>query len=166
MKDMELDYVKDVKSTRLRFNLTMIIAILIGFLFLFLYIAIIRKLSPLKKLNEQISQFAKGDMNIKISYKSEDEIGQIAQSFSKAIYYIKTLLESKNLFMRNMMHELKTPITKGRIAIELIEDSNSKKTLIRAFERMNELINELAYIERLTTNKFKPDFKEVNINKL
>jgi len=157
---------KDTKSTRLRFNITMIIAILIGFLFLFLYIAIIRKLAPLKKLNEQISQFAKGDMNIKISYKSEDEIGQIAQSFSKAIYYIKTLLESKNLFMRNMMHELKTPITKGRIAIELIEDSSSKKTLIRAFERMNELINELAYIERLTTNKFKPNLKEININNI
>jgi len=155
---------KDVKSKRFRFNLTIFIAILISSLFLFLYIAIIRKLAPLKKLNKQISEFAKGNMDIKITYKSNDEIGQIAHSFSKAIHYIKTLLESKNLFMRNMMHELKTPITKGRIAIEMIEDGNSKKTLIRAFERMNELINELAYIERLTTNKFKPNLKKVNIN--
>jgi two-component system OmpR family sensor kinase len=155
---------KDIKSNNIRIKVTILIAVLVAFLFIFLYIAITRKLSPLKKLNQQILKFAKGDMNIKITYKSNDEIGQIAQSFDNAIYHIKTLLESKNLFMRNMMHELKTPITKGRIAVEMIEDGNSKKTLIRAFERMNELIAELAYIERITTQSFKPKVKEVNIN--
>jgi len=157
---------KDIKSTTFRFKLTMFIATLIGFLFLFLYIAITRKLSPLKKLNRQISEFAKGNMDIKITYRSNDEIGQIAQSFDNAIHHIKTLLESKNLFMRNMMHELKTPITKGRIAIEMVEDSSSKKTLIRAFERMNQLIGELAYIERLTTQSFQPQLKEVSIDEI
>jgi two-component system OmpR family sensor kinase len=122
------------------------------------------KLSPLKKLNKQILEFAKGNMEIKITYRSNDEIGQIAQSFDNAIYHIKRLLESKNLFMRNMMHELKTPITKGRIVVEMIEDGNNKKTLIRAFERMNQLIGELAYIERLTTQSFQPQLKKVNIN--
>jgi two-component system OmpR family sensor kinase len=155
---------KDIKSNNIRIKVTILIAILVGFLFVFLYIAITRKLSPLKKLNKQILKFAKGDMNIKITYKSNDEIGQIAQSFENAIYHIKTLLESKNLFMRNMMHELKTPITKGRIAVEMIEDGNNKKTLVRAFERMNELIRELAYIERITTQSFKPKFKEANMS--
>jgi two-component system OmpR family sensor kinase len=155
---------KDIKSRTIRFNLTIFIAILIGILFIFLYIAIMSKLSPLKKLNKQILEFAKGNMEIKITYRSNDEIGQIAQSFDNAIYHIKTLLESKNLFMRNMMHELKTPITKGRIVVEMIEDGNNKKTLIRAFERMNQLIGELAYIERLTTQSFQPQLKKVNIN--
>ncbi len=68
--------------------------------------------------------------------------------------------------MRNMMHELKTPITKGRIAVEMIEESSSKKTLIRAFERMNELIKELAYIERITTQSFKPKLEEKSIDTL
>jgi len=157
---------KDTKSRTFRVNLTIFIAILIGILFLSLYIAIIRKLSPLKKLNRQILEFAKGNMDIKITYKSNDEIGLIAQSFDNAIYHIKTLLESKNLFMRNMMHELKTPITKGRIVVEMIEDENNKKTLIRAFERMNQLIGELAYIERLTTQSFQPKLKEVDINEI
>jgi len=64
------------------------------------------------------------------------------------------------------MHELKTPITKGRIAVEMIEESSSKKTLIRAFERMNELIKELAYIERITTQSFKPKLEEKSIDTL
>ena len=157
---------KDVKSKHIRIRVTILVAILIGLLFIFLYIAIRKKLSPLKKINQKILKFARGDMNVKIKYKSDDEIGHIAQSFDNAIYHIKSLIESKNLFMRNMMHELKTPITKGRIAVEMIEDTNSKKTLIRAFDRMNQLIGELAYIERLTTQNFNPELKEVSLDEI
>ena len=157
---------KDTKSQNGRLQITILVALLIGTLFFFLYIGMIRNLSPLKKLNRQIEEFAKGNMNIKITQKSNDEIGKIAQSFDNAIHHIRTLLDSKNLFMRNMMHELKTPITRGRIAIEMVEDGMSKETLIRAFERMNELIAELAHIERLTTQDFTPLMSEVHIDNI
>ena len=155
---------QDIKSGKLRLQLTLLIAVLIGLLFIFLYIAIIRKITPLRKLNKQIEEFANGNMNIKITQKSNDEIGKIAQSFDNAIHHIRTLLDSKNLFMRNMMHELKTPITRGRIAIEMVEDGTSKQTLIRAFERMNELIDELAHVERLTTQNFQPHMKKARLD--
>ncbi len=157
---------KDTKSVKLRLQLTILIATLITLLFVFLYIAILRKIAPLKKLNRQIEEFVNGNMNIKITHKSNDEIGKIAQSFDNAIHHIRTLLESKNLFMRNMMHELKTPITRGRIAIEMVEDGTSKQTLIRAFERMNELIEELAYVEKLTTENFQPHMKKAHLNSI
>jgi len=133
---------------------------LIGLL-LILYLAVLRKLYPLKKLHKQIQKFAKGDMNTKITYAHDDEIGKIAKSFDDAIKHINELSHSKNLFMRNMMHELKTPITKGRIVAEMLEDEGTKKILIRAFERMNELISELAEIERVTTQSFEPNFEYV-----
>jgi len=155
---------QDKKSTGARIQITILVAVLIAILFVFLYIAIIRKLAPLKKLHRQIEEFAKGNMDIKITQKSNDEIGKIAQSFDNAIHHIKTLLDSKNLFMRNMMHELKTPITRGRIASEMVEDGTSKETLIRAFDRMNELIAELAHVERLTTQGFQPHINEAKID--
>jgi len=157
---------KDMQAQSLRVQITILIAVLIAILFIFLYVAIIRKLTPLKKLNSQIEEFANGNMNIKITQKSNDEIGKIAQSFDNAIHHIRTLLDSKNLFMRNMMHELKTPITRGRIATEMVEDGIGKETLIRAFERMNELIEELAHVERLTTQNFKPLMRETTLKKI
>jgi len=157
---------QDKKSNGTRIQITVLVAILIAILFIFLYIGIIRKLAPLKKLHKQIEEFAKGNMDIKIQQKSNDEIGKIAQSFDNAIHHIRTLLESKNLFMRNMMHELKTPITRGRIASEMVEDGTPKDTLIRAFERMNELIAELAHVERLTTQGFQPHLNEVKIDEI
>lgn len=157
---------QDMKSDKTHLTITILIALLIMILFAFLYIGILRKLSPLKSLHRQIEEFSHGNMNVKINQRSTDEIGKIAQSFDDAIHYIRTLLESKNLFMRNMMHELKTPITRGRIAIEMVEDGNPKEMLTRAFERMNQLIGELAHVERLTTQGFQPHMKKVNIDNI
>ena len=156
--------IQDKSTQNNRIQSIIFATILITILFAFLYVGIYRKIAPLKKLNRQIEEFANGNMNIKITQKSNDEIGKIAQSFDNAIHHIRTLLESKNLFMRNMMHELKTPITRGRIAIEMVEDGTSKEVLIRAFERMNELIAELAHVERLTTQGFQPQINEAHIN--
>ncbi len=140
-------------------------ASLLGLLLL-LYLAVLKKLYPLKKLYKEIQQFAQGDMNTRITYKYNDEIGKIAKSFDDAILHINELGASKNLFMRNLMHELKTPITKGRIVVEMLEDEMVKKILIRAFERMNELISELAEIERVTTQSFEPNFEYVTIEEV
>ena len=131
-----------------------------------IYLAILNKLYPLKKLHRDIERFAKGDMNTRITYKNDDEIGKIAKSFDDAIVHINQLSNSKNLFMRNMMHELKTPITKGRIVVEMLEDESIKKILVRAFERMNELITELSELEKLTTQSFEPNFEYVMLSEI
>jgi two-component system OmpR family sensor kinase len=138
-----------------------IVGVVLFLLLVILYYMVLKKLYPLKKLHKQIEQFAEGDLNVKIAYDSHDEIGKIARSFDKAIGHIHQLMSSKNLFMRNIMHELKTPITKGRIIAETIDDEMAKGFLIKAFERMNELISDLADIERITMHDFKPTFEEV-----
>lgn len=137
--------------------------VIIGILIL-LYYAILKKLKPLKKLHKDIEEFAKGNLKKRIRYKNDDEIGKIAKSFDNAIVHIKELSDSKNLFMRNIMHELKTPITKGRILAESIDDENTKNMLVRSFDRMNELIAELATIEKLTAQNFQPHFEMTTID--
>ncbi|SFZ98504.1 Putative two-component sensor [hydrothermal vent metagenome] len=143
------------------FEIAMASGLFLILLLLIIYLAILNKLYPLKKLNRDIQRFAKGDMLTRIDYKNDDEIGKIAKSFDDAIVHINQLSNSKNLFMRNMMHELKTPITKGRIVVEMLEDESIKKILVRAFERMNELITELSELEKVTTQNFEPNLEYV-----
>jgi len=50
------------------------------------------------------------------------------------------------------MHELKTPITKGRITAEMIEDGKNKQRLISTFEKLESLLNEFIQIEQITVN--------------
>lgn len=141
------------------FEIAVTLGIFLIGLLLLVYLAVLKKLEPLKTLHKQIQRFAKGDTQTRITYLYDDEIGKIAKSFDDAIRHINTLSASKNLFMRNLMHELKTPITKGRIIVEMLDDEATKEVLIRAFERMNELISELAEVERVTTQSFEPNFE-------
>jgi two-component system OmpR family sensor kinase len=148
------------------FEIAVASGIFLIILLLLLYQAVLKKLYPLKKLHKQIQRFAQGDMNTRISYEHDDEIGKIAKSFNDAIVHINQLSTSKNLFMRNMMHELKTPITKGRIVVEMLDDESIKKILVRAFERMNELITELSELEKVTSQSFEPDFEYVLLSEI
>jgi len=157
---------EDAKKENYNFEYAIFIGIFLIGLLLLVYIAVLRKLYPLKKLHMQIQRFAQGDMQTRITYLYDDEIGKIAKSFDDAIVYIRELSASKNLFMRNLMHELKTPITKGRIIVEMLEDESTKKVLVRAFERMNELISELAELERVTTQSFEPDFEYLMLSEI
>jgi len=154
---------KDDTTENFNFEYAIAIGVFLISLLLLLYLAVLKKLSPLKKLHKQIQRFAKGDVQTRISYQYDDEIGKIAKSFDDAIIHINELSASKNLFMRNLMHELKTPITKGRIVVEMLEDESTKKVLVRAFERMNELISELAELERVS---FEPNFEYVMIDEV
>ncbi len=148
------------------YELLLTIAMILGVLLLFMYVMVLRKLYPLKKLHRQIEQFAAGDLDVKIEETGDDEIGKIARSFDKAIRHIKQLMSSKNLFMRNIMHELKTPITKGRIIVETIDDPMAKQVLTNAFERMNELISDLAEVERITMYNFAPQKEDTTLGKV
>jgi two-component system OmpR family sensor kinase len=157
---------EDKRAKNYYFEIAVASGIFLIGLLLLLYLAVLQKLYPLKRLHRQIQRFAKGDMQTRITYKYDDEIGKIAKSFDDAIIHINQLSASKNLFMRNLMHELKTPITKGRIVVEMLEDEATKKVLVRAFERMNELISELAELERVTTQSFEPNFEYVMLSEI
>jgi two-component system OmpR family sensor kinase len=157
---------KDNKSKNYNFEYAIGIGVFLIALLLLLYLAVLKKLYPLKRLHKQIQKFAEGDMHTRITYEYDDEIGKIAKSFDDAIVHIGELSASKNLFMRNLMHELKTPITKGRIIVEMLEDESTKKVLVRAFERMNELISELAELERVTTKSFEPNFEYIMLSEV
>lgn len=135
------------------YNFAFIIAgfILSLIIFIFLYEILNRKLRPLKLLNKKIIEFSNGNKDIKLEYKSSDEVGTIAKNFNEAINIINNQSKSKDLFMRNMMHELKTPITKAMFIAETLEDDKTRQNLQRAFRRMDDIIKELATVEKLTS---------------
>lgn len=136
------------------YNLLIIsIAIILSIGILYsLYYILKKKLKPLRNLNKEIKKFSEGDLNVKIHSYSTDEIGTIAKTFDEAITHINNQTKSKELFMRNMMHELKTPITKAMFIAETLEDDKKRETLQRAFHRMDDIIKELAMVEKLTSS--------------
>ena len=157
---------KDVRNHNYSMVIIISAFILSLITFLFLYITLKRKLLPLKLLNKQIIEFSNGNKDIKVKAVSNDEIGTIAKSFNEALSIISNQTKSKELFMRNMMHELKTPITKAMFIAETLDNEKTREKLQTAFKRMDNIIKELATVEKLTSNNnmiYKEDTSFFNI---
>lgn len=142
---------KDIRNSNYSMVIIITAFVLSLIIMFFLYAILKRKLKPLKLLNKQIIEFSNGNKDIKIKAISNDEIGTIAKSFNEAIRLINNQSKSKDLFMRNMMHELKTPITKAMFIAEALDNEKTRDNLQRAFKRMDDIIKELATVEKLTS---------------
>ncbi|EFK97174.1 two-component sensor histidine kinase, partial [sediment metagenome] len=102
-----------------------------------IYMWIQKSLKPLANLKDKIIKFSHGDLDIRCISENNDEIADVANEFNNAVVRIKELLNSRHLMLRTMMHELKTPIAKGRIASEMLSDEKQKQRIIRSFDRLN-----------------------------
>lgn len=132
-----------------------ILALIAFITLVFFYIIVLNSLLPLIDLQKEVQKFQKGDMNIQIITHSNDEIGSLSKEFAKAAKILCDITKARTLFLHSIMHELKTPITKGYITIEMLEDSKTKSRLISIFRQLNEIINSLATVEKIDTNNYK-----------
>ena len=135
-------------------------------LLIWLYYSVIKSLLPLKKLNNNIKKFASGNIDIIIQSPKDtnDEIAQLSFEFDRAVTKIRELLKSRQLFLRTIMHELKTPIGKGRLITEMVDDETQKVRLVNVFERLEILINEFAKIEQLLSKSYSLNIQECHLS--
>jgi len=127
------------------------------------FVLVLKKLQPLIRLRRKIAVYGNGNMNISFKMDGEDEIASIANELEATKCKINDLLESRTLFLRNIMHELKTPITKGTIATQMLKTEKQRDRFSSIFGRLESLVNEFALIEEVTSLSDKTDFKEYRV---
>jgi two-component system OmpR family sensor kinase len=124
-------------------SIVLVIALAIGM--------ILQRIRPLRQLTKKALRYAEGDREVSFAMKGGSEIAILANAMEEARNNINTLIESRTLFLRNIMHELKTPIAKGRISAEMVKDPKQKARFQNIFIRLEQLINEFAMVEEASS---------------
>lgn len=123
------------------------------FLLILIFTYLLRLLSPLKTITKQITNFSNGDLSTRININSNDEIGILSKSFNKMASNLENLIKTREELLRDIGHELRTPIAKGKFAIEKIDDFSQKELLSKIFIDLETLTNELIELEKLNSTK-------------
>lgn len=140
------------ETDRIPFLVLMTAANLVLILF-FAYF--IRKLLPLRRLEGAIARLDEHGDPVPLRIEGRDEIARIAAQYNSVRERMQAMKEARALFLRNILHELKTPFMKGKLLSDYIEEPGLKQRFERLFERMEFVLGELGQIERLTSGNWE-----------
>lgn len=133
---------------------------------LVLFFILGRMLRPLSKLNAGAKQIAQGNYGNRIEVEKTDEIGELSQNFNQMAEAVQSRIEElkdaeyrQTLFMGNLTHELKTPMTaisgyaKTLLTVKLpAQDTEEALSYIYAesgrLERLSKKLMNLLLLER------------------
>lgn len=144
---------------------------------------------PIIQLTLLSQNAASGNLNEKFNLKSNDEIGQLGESFNTMIKKIKEQIKTikqerdtiqeleshRKLFFDNVTHELKTPLTTILGYSEIIKDngftdedffSKGINHIILESKRLNKMVMELLEISKLSNMDFKYNLIKINLSKI
>lgn len=130
---------------------------------------------PLKELIQYIERITDGFLGEKISIKSYAEVEDIVDSINYMTTKLETLESSRQEFVSNVSHELKTPITSIKVlADSLLQEEDAPAELYREFltditdeiERENKIITDLLSLVKLDKTSGELNIETININEL
>ncbi len=79
--------------------------------FLAVYFISERMTYPLKQMSRAAKSFAQGRFDVRVPVKGEDEIAELAVAFNNMAMSLEKMEESRNTFLSNVSHDLRTPMT-------------------------------------------------------
>ena len=121
-----------------------VIAVLIsGLISLGLAMMLTRRI---RRLRHAAQRMAEGDLSVRVGGKGKDEVAELARDFDVMAERLREMLDSQRRLLRDVSHELRSPLARLRVALELLEKSDDRE---RALQRIGKEADEL---ERLVSN--------------
>jgi len=157
---------------RVRENIVFVIIFLI--LLICLALVFVNRIGrPFKNLSASIKHIALGDVDTDFAYNGYSELEGIAESYTVMVDELQQTELSRQEFVSNVSHELKTPITSMKVLAEsLTMQDDVPVELYKEFmvdicdeiERVNKIINDLLTVVKTDKNVSTAIITSVNIN--
>jgi two-component system sensor histidine kinase CpxA len=130
--------------------------------------------APIVRLQRATRALAAGALDTRVGgpvNKRRDEVGTLARDFDAMAERIQASITDKELLLRDVSHELRSPLARIRVALALAErkaDVAAQQDLERIdqeTERLDQLVGQILTLARLRSSKLE-DHVEVDLNEL
>jgi two-component system, OmpR family, sensor kinase len=106
----------------------------------------------LERLRQGVERWGAGDLQARVQAEGGDEVAFLGQRFNHAADRIEALVQSHQSLLANASHELRAPLSRIRMGVELLEyqpTERIKNELARSLHELDALIEEILLASRL-----------------
>lgn len=114
------------------------------------YLIIRRMLRPVQDIKEAVHSMGDGDLSTRVPVRANNDLGVLAGSINTMATDIEKLLNAKRQLLLGASHELRTPVTRAKIAASMLEDSANQQRIVEDLDEMESLIADIMESERVT----------------
>ena len=114
-----------------------------------------RLLKRLENLQRGVKRFGEGDLTVRVPAAGNDEVADLARQFNAAASRIEELVQSHKSLLANASHELRSPLARIRMGLELMGNegdpavSKAKAEIQRNINELDQLVDEILLASRL-----------------
>ena len=128
------------------------IIIAIGLIWLLIaYLSVRRLFLPIESIRKGAARIGKGEFSHRIQNYRNDELGDLARDINELADDVKKMLEAKHQLLLGISHELRSPMSRLRLAIEMLPENVSRSDLQGEIREMEQILQVLIEAERLNT---------------
>jgi signal transduction histidine kinase len=155
---------------------------LTGFLVLGLSVALliipVSKLmtTRIKKLTQSAIRITDGDLSHRAGISSNDEIGELSRAFNSMTDKLENMIRSGHEINANISHELRSPLTRIRLAEEMLREKLAKvnggaledhlDTIREEIQELDRLIGRILELSKLNVREFPLRFEPMDPSEL
>jgi signal transduction histidine kinase len=114
---------------------------------------IVRQLTRrLERLQQGVAAFGEGNLAARVSISGHDEIAKLAETFNASAARIEQLLNAHRTLLANASHELRSPLSRLRMAVEKVgaaSDCDARSEIQRNITELDALVEEILLASRL-----------------
>jgi two-component system OmpR family sensor kinase len=118
---------------------------------------IVRRLTKrLEAVEHGVRQWGDGNLALRLPEQGNDEVASLAQGFNTAAQRVQELLQSHKSLLANASHELRSPLTRIRMGLELMGSQPGpefRNEIARNIQELDQLIDEILLASRLDASE-------------
>ncbi len=112
-----------------------------------------RLLKRLEVLQSSVQSFGEGDLSIRVPVQGHDEVADLSRQFNAAACRIQSLVQSHKSLLANASHELRSPLTRIRMGLELMGTGQPapafRAEILHNIAELDQLVDEILLASRL-----------------
>lgn len=126
---------------------------------------------PLRELLLSNLKFAEGKLDSRVHHliRRQDELGQLGHSFNTMAERISNLLTNQQRLLRDISHELRSPLARAQLALGLAERTQTQEQLPRIsqeLDRLDSMLDELLTFSKLDAGQYQLNKTPVDLQAL